>query len=45
MPAKEYAFFSTVNNTYVKLTKLSSKVHEYFNKETLPVGPIIITAG
>ncbi len=35
---------SAVNNTYNELTKLSSKVHEYLNKESLPVGPIIITS-
>lgn len=33
---------SAFNNTYPELTKLSSKVHEYLNKEVLPVGPIII---
>lgn len=35
---------SAVNNTYVELTKLSPKVHEYLNRETLPIGPIIVTA-
>ncbi|QIL74782.1 MULTISPECIES: DUF5615 family PIN-like protein [Hymenobacter] len=33
---------SAVNNTYMALTKLTPRVHEYLNKETLPVGPIII---
>lgn len=35
---------SAVNNTFVGLTKLSPKVHVYLNKQTLPTGPIIITA-
>lgn len=35
---------SAVNNTYVERTKLSTKVHEYLNREALLVGPIIITA-
>ena len=34
---------SAANNTYVELTKLSVKLREYLNKETLPTGPIIIT--
>ncbi|MBC6608962.1 DUF5615 family PIN-like protein [Hymenobacter sp. BT188] len=33
---------SAVNNTYMELTKLTPRVHEYLNKKTLPVGPIII---
>ena len=33
---------SALNNTYLELTKLSLKVHEYLNKKILPVGPIII---
>jgi hypothetical protein len=36
---------SSVNNTYLELTKLSSKVHEYLSMETFPIGPIIITVG
>jgi hypothetical protein len=36
--------FSAPSNTYLELTKLSPKVHEHLNKETLPVGPIIIKA-
>jgi len=36
---------SAVNNTYMELTKLSPKVHEYLNQKSLPVGPIIIIAG
>ena len=36
---------STVNNTYVELTELSSNVHEYLKRKSLPVGPIIIKAG
>jgi hypothetical protein len=36
---------SAVNNTYLVLTRLSPKVHEYLNRVTLPTGPIIITAG
>ena len=35
---------SAVNNTYMELTKLSSKVHEYLNRERLQTGPITITA-
>ncbi|HEV7333640.1 MAG TPA: DUF5615 family PIN-like protein [Flavisolibacter sp.] len=35
---------SAVNNTYLELTKLSVKVHEFLNWETLPVGPIIVKA-
>jgi len=35
---------SALNNTYLELTKLSPKVHGYLKGETLPVGPIIITA-
>ena len=35
---------SAINNTYIELTKLSPKVHTYLNAETLPSGPIIITA-
>jgi predicted nuclease of predicted toxin-antitoxin system len=35
---------SAVTNTYVELTKLSPKVREYLNKETLPIGPFIIAA-
>ncbi len=30
------------NNTYNELTKLTTKVQQYLNSETLPVGPIII---
>jgi hypothetical protein len=33
---------STVNNTYMELTKLSPKVHGYLNQKSLPVGPTII---
>jgi hypothetical protein len=33
---------SAVNNTYLELSKLSPKVHQYLSKEYLPVGPIII---
>ena len=36
---------SASNNTYNVLTKLSSQVHEYLNRETLPIGPITISAG
>lgn len=32
------------NNTYPELTKLSSNVHAYLNKDALPTGPIIIKA-
>jgi predicted nuclease of predicted toxin-antitoxin system len=35
---------SAVNNTYMELTKLSPKVHEYLNRGALPIEPIIITA-
>ena len=35
---------SAANNTYTELTKLSSKVHGYLDKETLPISPIIITS-
>lgn len=35
---------SALNNTYLELTKLSPKVHEYLNQKFLPVGPVIITA-
>jgi len=35
---------SAPNNTYAALTKLTPKVHEYLNKETLPIGPITIQA-
>lgn len=35
---------SAANNTYAELTKLSPKVHEYLNKDVLPIGPIIIKA-
>ena len=45
---KKYAVtvfvLSTINNTYLELTKLSPKVHSYLNAEPLPVGPIIITS-
>ena len=34
---------SAINNTYLELTKLSSKVHSYLNAEHLPAGPMIIT--
>ena len=34
---------SAINNTYLELTKLSSKIHSYLNTDTLPIGPIIIT--
>jgi predicted nuclease of predicted toxin-antitoxin system len=34
---------SAINNTYIELTKLSPKVNDYLNKESLPAGPIIIT--
>jgi predicted nuclease of predicted toxin-antitoxin system len=33
---------SAPSNTYLELTKLSSKVHEYLNSEMLPSGPIIV---
>jgi hypothetical protein len=33
---------SAVNNTYMELTKLSAKVRVFLNRETLPVGPIIV---
>lgn len=33
-----------MNNTYLELTKLSSKVLDYLSKNSLPAGPIIITA-
>ncbi len=36
--------FSAFNNTYAELTKLSPKIYEYLNKETLPIGPIVIKA-
>jgi hypothetical protein len=36
---------TAVNNTYMELTKLSPKVHEYLSKDSLPAGPIIIAAG
>lgn len=35
---------SAFNNTYPELTRLSPKVHEYLNKQMLPVGSIIIKA-
>jgi hypothetical protein len=35
---------SAINNTYIELTKLTPKVNSYLNAESLPVGPIIITA-
>lgn len=35
---------SALNNTYVELTRLSPKVHEFLNRKALPVGAIIITA-
>ena len=35
---------SALNNTYLELAKLSPKVNEYLNKETLPIGSIIIKA-
>jgi predicted nuclease of predicted toxin-antitoxin system len=35
---------SAVNNTYMELARLSAKVHEFLNRETIPVGPIIVTA-
>ncbi len=35
--------FSAINNTYLELTKLTPKVHEYLNAGNLPTGPIIIT--
>jgi predicted nuclease of predicted toxin-antitoxin system len=35
---------SAVSNTYIQLTKLSPGIHEYLNRETLPIGTIIITA-
>jgi predicted nuclease of predicted toxin-antitoxin system len=34
---------SAINNTYVELTKLSEKVHDYLNREMLSAGPIVIT--
>lgn len=44
---KKYAVavfvFSATNNTYIELTKLSPKVHDCLNKESLPEGPIIIS--
>jgi len=33
---------SALNNTYIELTKLSPKVHEYLSQNILPSGPIII---
>jgi len=33
---------SALNNTYIELTKLSPKVHEYLSQNILPPGPIII---
>lgn len=35
---------SAFNNTYAELTKLSAKVNEHLDEETLPIGPIIIKA-
>jgi len=35
---------SAPNNTYLELTKLSSRVNTYFDKGNLPAGPIIIAA-
>lgn len=35
---------SALNNTYPEMMKLAPKVHEYLDKKTLPVGPIIIKA-
>ena len=35
---------SALNNTYNEITKLSSKILEYLNREALPVGPVIIAA-
>lgn len=35
---------SAVNNTYPELTKLSPKVRDHLNNETLPIGSIIISA-
>jgi hypothetical protein len=35
---------SAESNTYIELTKLSAKVHEHLSRESLPSGPIIITA-
>jgi len=35
---------SAFSNTYPELAKLSSKVHEYLSKETLPIGPVIVKA-
>jgi len=33
---------SALNYTYIELTKLSPKVHEYLSQNILPSGPIII---
>ncbi len=33
---------SALNNTYIELTKLSPKVHEYLSQNILSSGPIII---
>ena len=33
---------SAPSNTYLELTKLSSKVHEYLNSEMLPSGPMVV---
>ena len=33
---------SAINNTYPELAKLSPKILQYLNNESLPVGPIII---
>ncbi|CAN5782366.1 hypothetical protein BH10BAC2_BH10BAC2_35550 [soil metagenome] len=33
---------SAPNNTFIELTKLSTIMHEYLNKEPFPIGPIII---
>ena len=35
---------SAPNNTYVELTRLTYKVHEYLYEKSLPTGPIIVTA-
>lgn len=33
---------SSINNTYLELTKLSPAVHNYLNAPLLPFGPILI---
>lgn len=35
---------SAPNNTYMELTKLSSRINTYLHKDNLPTGPIILAA-